>query len=245
MARFFITASNIFGGVAYLSRDDAAHLKVLRIRDGEVFTVCDGEGTDYICKKSSESEDGAAVEIIEKVPSAGEPSVHCAVYAAFPKSDKAETIIQKCVELGAAEIVFFPSSRCVSRPDEKSLLKKTARWQKIAEQAAKQSGRGRIPKISALPSFKDAVISACNFELPLFLYEQEQSLGIRSAIEAAGDFKTVAVMTGSEGGFDESEAEFAVNAGMKSVTVGPRILRCETAPMCAVAAVMLMTGNMD
>ena len=246
MARFFIAASNIFGGVAYLDKEEANHIKVLRIKNGETFTVCDGNGTDYICQLGENDNDGnITAKVIDTVPSSAEASVHCAVFAAFPKGDKAETIIQKCVELGANEINFFPSTRCIVKFDDKALMRKTVRWQKIALEAAKQSGRGRIPKVSVLSSFKEAVSSACASQLPLFLYEEERATGIKSAVEAYPGVNTVSIMTGPEGGFEKSEHEFAVNSGMKSVTIGPRILRCETAPVCAVSAVMLLTGNLD
>ena len=244
MARFFITASNIFGGVAYLDHEEAEHIKVLRIKNGETFTLCDGAGTDYTCRIGENTENGLSVEILDKAPSVSEPSVYCAVYASYPKGDKAETIIQKCVELGASEINFFPSARCVSKPDDKSLVKKATRWQKIALEAAKQSGRGKIPQVHTLPSFGAAVTAACSYQLPLFLYEAEKDSGIKAVIESVSDAKTIAVMTGPEGGFDEGEAKYAVEMGMKAATLGPRILRCETAPVTAVTAVMLLTDNM-
>ena len=127
MPRFFIAASNVMGGVAYLDAKTTEHLKVLRIRRGESFTVCDGDGTDYICRMSGRG-DGSA-EIIETRPTRGEPEVSVTVFAAFSKGDRTDTVVQKCVELGARSIVFFPSARCVSRPDGAALLKKQNRWQ--------------------------------------------------------------------------------------------------------------------
>lgn len=245
MPRFFIAASNIFGGIAYLNEKDAEHLKVLRIKKGEKFTVCDGNGTDYVCQLAdSGSSDETSVEILEKKPSPGEPTAHCTVFAAYSKGDKMETVIQKCVELGASEIVVFPSHRCVSKPDGASVIKKTNRWQKIAAEAAKQSERGKIPVVSAAPDFKFAMEKAAKADLPLFFYEEEQTLGFKEALQSSGDIKTVSIVTGPEGGFEPEEAKFAIASGMKSVSLGPRILRCETAPMAAVAGVMLFTGNM-
>lgn len=246
MARFFIAASNIFGGIAYLTKEELDHIKVLRIKSGETFTVCDGNGTDYVCRLSGTDLKGEiTAEILDSAPSIGEPSVFCSVYTAFPKGDKAETIVQKSVELGASEIIFYPSARCVSRPDEKSLIKKTARWQKIASEAAKQSGRGKIPTVNTLPSFSAAVGAAAKADLPLFLYEEEQKQGLRDAVSSAASPSTVSIMTGPEGGFEPEEAQLAISSGMKSVTIGPRILRCETAPVCAVTSVMLLTGNLE
>ena len=111
MARFFVAASNIFGGIAYLNGEDLDHVKALRIRDGETFTVCDGEGTDYSCVLSKVDRDNVEVQILEKMPSKGEPSVDCAVYIAYAKGDKIEHVVQKAVELGASEIVLFQDPR--------------------------------------------------------------------------------------------------------------------------------------
>lgn len=244
MARFFIAASNIFGGVAAMSAQDLEHVKALRIRKGESFTICDGEGTDYTCRLSATETGDTQAEILSVAPSVGEPDVHVTVYAAFSKGDKAETLIQKAVELGAAEIVLFPSKRCVSRPEGAALIKKTARWQKISEEAAKQSGRGRIPRVTVAPSYPAAISQAAVAELPLFFYEAEERLSLKTVLEGSGSPKTVSIVTGPEGGFDPEEAAMAARAGMRSVRMGPRILRCETAPICALSAVMLHTGNL-
>ena len=244
MARFFVAASNIFGGIAYLNGEDLDHVKALRIRDGETFTVCDGEGTDYSCVLSKVDRDNVEVQILEKMPSKGEPSTHCAVYIAYAKGDKIEHVVQKAVELGASEIVLFPSKRCVSRPEGAALIKKTARYAKIAEEAAKQSGRGKIPKVITAPTYKAAIEAAAKADVPLFCYEDERELSLKTCIESAEEIKTVSIVTGPEGGFDKEEALLAVEMGMKCVTMGPRILRCETAPLCALSAVMYATGNL-
>jgi 16S rRNA (uracil1498-N3)-methyltransferase len=242
--RFFVAASNIFGGIAYLNAKELEHLRALRIRHGERFTVCDGAGQDYTCKLTKLTDEGAQAEVVEITPSRGEPSVECAVFTAFAKGDKLETVVQKSIELGASEIVVFPSDRCVSKPEGLSVLTKTGRLQKIAEEAAKQSGRGRIPQVSVTPSFQHAVHKAAKAELPLFLYESEKNLSIKEALEASGCPKTISIMTGPEGGFEPEEAAFAIENGMRSVSLGPRILRCETAPIAALSAVMFYTNNL-
>lgn len=244
MARFFVAASNIFGGIAYLNGKDLDHIKALRIRDGEEFTVCDGDGTDYSCVLSVVDGGSAQARILETAPSRGEPTVQCTVYAAYSKGDKLEHVVQKAVELGAAAVVLFPCRRCVSRPEGAALIKKTARLEKIAEEAAKQCGRGRIPHVSTAPDFQTAIKAASMAELPLFCYEDEQHTLLKQAIEGRGDIKTASVVTGPEGGFEPEEAELARSLGMISVTMGPRILRCETAPLCALTAVMYATGNL-
>lgn len=244
LARFFVTASNIFGGIAYLSSEDAGHIKALRIRNGETFTVCDGNGTDYSCVLTKMDDGGAEAEILEKTPSVGEPDVQCTVFMAWAKGDKNEHVVQKAVELGAKQIVLFPCSRCVSRPDEKTVVKKLLRLCKIAEEAAKQCGRGTIPTVTAFDNYDAAIREAAQADLALFCYEDEKETGMKQTLEAAGEVKTVSVVTGPEGGFEPGEAEFAALCGMKSVTMGKRILRCETAPLCALTAVMYHTGNL-
>ena len=163
---------------------------------------------------------------------------------AYAKADKLEHVIQKATELGATEIVAFPSSRCVSRPDEKSLAKKLERWQKIAASAAEQSGRGRIPSVLTVNSYREAVERAARSELPLFPYENERTVSLRAAIGPA-QFHTAAIMTGPEGGFSEDEVQLAEEAGMKICSLGPRILRCETAPLCALSAVLYAAGALE
>lgn len=244
MPRFFIAASNIFGGIAYINGKDAEHIRVLRIKEGEQFVVCDGNGMDYHCRLSRLTEDGAEGEVLNHVPSLGEPTVFCSIFTAFSKGDKLETVIQKSVEIGASEIILFPSHRCVSKPEGISIMKKLSRWQKIAEEAAKQSGRGRIPNVTAAPTFEAAIKAAAKADLPLFLYENEEEFGLKSALEKNSDFKHVSIVSGPEGGFEPDEAALARELGMVSVSLGARILRCETAPICALTGVMLYTGNL-
>lgn len=244
MPRFFMAGGNIFGGIAHISGRDAEHIKVLRLRRGEVFSVCDGKGTDYTCRLLDTDGQSLEAEIMKTTPSLGEPNVDCTVYTAYPKGDKAESIIQKSVELGASKIIFFPSARCVSRPEGAVLMKKCDRWQRISEEAAKQSGRGIIPEVGVLTVFENAVAEASRAEMPLFFYEAETDYTIKQALESTSLYKTVSVMTGPEGGFEASEVLRAKERGMLIASMGRRILRCETAPMCALAAVMFHTGNL-
>jgi 16S rRNA (uracil1498-N3)-methyltransferase len=238
-----------------LSADDVDHVRSLRLRPDESFIVCDGGGSDYICRlcergaenaggsgRRSGGEGGVIAEIIETQPSRGEPSVLCSVYIAFAKGDRLEYAVQKSVELGAYEIVLFPSERCVYVPNDKG--KNTARLQRIALETAKQCGRGRIPEVMAEDSFTAAIGRAAGAALPLFFYECEDRLHLKQALELHSDARTISVVTGPEGGFESSEAESARTAGMLAVTLGPRILRCETAPAAALAAIMYHTGNL-
>lgn len=147
MPRFFLSGDAVVGQTIVLTGQQASHARVLRLRPGDTVDVCDGAGTDFDCKVAELTSDALVLTVLDRIPSATEPHLQAAVYMAFAKSDKLEHVIQKATELGAAEIVAFPSARCVSRPDDRSLAKKLDRWQKIAASAAEQSGRGRIPTV--------------------------------------------------------------------------------------------------
>ena len=140
MPRFFIAGTNLLGGTAIIRGQDAEHVRVLRLKPGEDVIICDGKGTDYRCRLVSAAKEEVECEVVEVVPCPAEPSVQVSMLCALPKGDKTDYIIQKCVEAGAYEIAFFSSSRCVARPTDPE--KKLERWQRIAEEAAKQSGRG-------------------------------------------------------------------------------------------------------
>lgn len=242
MPRFFVPKQEIGSSFLVLTGENAAHAKVLRLKNGDDVTICDGEGTDYICTVSDVANGQISLVVHSADPSQSEPKVACSVYMAFAKADKFEHVIQKATELGAAELVCFPSVRCVSRPDEKSLVKKLDRWQKIAASAAEQSRRGRIPQVIALPSYSSALKRAAEADLAVCFYENEEQLTFRAAIEAA-PFRTASILTGPEGGFESEEVRQAVEAGLKICTLGSRILRCETAPLCALSALMYATGE--
>ncbi len=244
MPKFFISEDAARDSFLVLTGENAAHARVLRLHSGDDVTVCDGTGTDYRCTVSDVSDGQISLVVRDKAPSSSEPAVFCSVYMAFAKSDKLEHVIQKATELGACEIVAFPSARCVSRPDEKSLAKKLERWQKIAASAAEQSGRGRIPQVLALDSYQKALERASQCDLALFPYENEQGLSLRAAVRA-GPFSTVSIMTGPEGGFETEEVQLARESGFRICTLGPRILRCETAPLCALTAVLYDAGALD
>jgi len=225
-----------------LTGENAAHAKVLRLKNGDEVTVCDANGMDYRCSVSDVSNDQICLVVHTTEPSKSEAAVSCSIYMAFPKADKFEHVIQKATELGATELVCFPSSRCVSKPDVKSLAKKLERWQKIAASAAEQSGRGIIPKVISVDSYAQALQRAATAELAVCFYENEDRRTFREAIEAQ-PFRTAALLTGPEGGFSTAEIEQAAAAGLQICTLGSRILRCETAPLCALSALMYAIGE--
>lgn len=243
MPRFFMAGTNILGGMAIMKGRDAEHVRVLRLRPGEDMIICDGQGTDYKCRLVSADKEQVEAEVIEVVPCPAEPSVKVTVLCGLPKGDKTDYIIQKCVEAGAYEIMFFDSERCIAKPDKPE--KKLERWQRIAEEAAKQSGRGIIPQVRYEADYVAVLNGALHTDLPLFMYETGERETIRDAIEhTAQPIASAAIITGPEGGFAEFEADMARKLGMHICSMGERILRCETAPVVALTALMYGTGNL-
>ena len=242
MARFFMAGTNILGGMAIMRGRDAEHVHVLRMRPGEDMIICDGQGPDYKCRLVRADKEQVEAEVIEVVPCPAEPSVKVTVLCGLPKGDKTEYIIQKCVEAGAHELLFFLSNRCVARPDAPE--KKLERWQRISEEAAKQSGRGIIPKVGWAGEFADALNVAVQKDMGLFLYETGQRESLNAVLESSRQIQTLALITGPEGGFAPFEADLARITGLHLCSMGERILRCETAPVVALTAAMYATGNL-
>lgn len=242
MTRFFVLPEEMQSEFFVLTGENAQHAKVLRLKNGEEVLVCDGEGRECLCTISDVSPGQISLVVKKRRESESEAAVQVSVYMAFPKADKLEHVIQKATELGAYEIIAFPSARCVSRPDEKSLKKKLERWQKIAASAAEQSGRGRIPQVIALGSYKEALERASKADKAILFYENERATTLRMELEK-GTYTTVSLLTGPEGGLEEKEVQQAQSAGLAVCTLGKRILRCETAPLCALSAVMYASGE--
>ena len=242
MTRFFVTPEELQPDFLVLTGENAQHAKVLRLKNGEEILVCDGAGRECLCTVSDVSPGQISLVVQKRRESETEAGVRVSVYMAFSKGDKLEHVIQKATELGAFEVVAFPSARCVSRPDDKSLKKKLERWQKIAASAAEQSGRGRIPEVLVMGSFAEALSRAAEADKALMFYENEHATTLKMALEQ-GKFETVSLLTGPEGGLDMAEVNQAREAGLQVCTLGKRILRCETAPLCALSAVMYAAGE--
>ncbi len=237
--RFF--TENISETAAVLNDEDSKHVaQVLRLRAGDMAVICDGKGTDYLGRLESAA--GQCVfEILESSPNQAEPDVYVRLFQAMPKGDKMDFIVQKAVECGACEVIPFISKRCVSRPDAKQLAKKTERWQRIAYEAAKQCGRGIIPKVGGTVGFSSLPDMIPRENTGILFYECAE-LPLRVAVPEFG--KNIDIVIGSEGGFEPAEAERLTEAGLVCASLGKRILRCETAPIAAISVLMNMTGNM-
>ena len=243
MSRFFVAPEDV--GAEYITienKEDLHHMnKVLRLKAGDEIDVSDGDMWEYHGKILSLEPECCQVEILDKQKFSAEPETKITLFQGIPKQGKMELIVQKAVECGACEVVPFISKRCVSRPDAKQLAKKTERWQRIAYEAAKQCGRGIIPQVGSTIDISKipALISPENTGI-LFYECAETPLR-----EAVGEFtRNIDIVIGSEGGFEQSEAEKLIAAGLKCASLGKRILRCETAPIAAISVLMNMTGNM-
>ncbi len=238
MPRFFAEQPPEIGVIS-LFGDDARHIgRSLRMAVGERITVCFG-GTDYLCRLDKISDAGVIASVISESPSK-EPSVSLTLYQALPKTDKLELIIQKAVELGASRIVPVLTGRCIARPEKSQFDKKLVRLQKIASEAAKQSGRGIIPQVSGIIGFEKCLGELKEQDLSLICYE--------GGGKRLGEMKypqngKIGLLIGSEGGFERSEVSMAEDAGAVPIWLGDRILRCETAPIAAISIIMNLTGN--
>ena len=232
MPRFFINTSKVNEASICIEGDDARHIaRALRMAVGDVITVCDENGTEYEAELTKIRDEACEARIISSCASKSEPGYKITLFMAYPKGDKLETVIQKAVELGAHRIVPFESSRCIKRPAKDKAEQRTERLTKIAEAAAKQCGRATLPSVSLPLFYKEAIELGAKADLPIFCYEGESAQSLKEVLKTAKkETATISVVVGSEGGFSEDEARFAEEAGFKIANLGPRILRCETAP---------------
>ena len=216
MPRFFTQTISREGGS--ITGDDAKHIaKVLRMKIGEELTVCDTKGYDYHCMIESLSDKEVTLKVLSAEESQSEPSVKVHLYQAMPKGDKLELIIQKAVELGVDSITPVMTRRCVSKPDAKSMAKKLERYNRIALEAAKQSGRGKIPQVKPLLELNEALDEMAETSCPILFYENATAPA-KEVIDQAG--QEIAVLIGSEGGFDESEVVKAKEKGCQVLSLG-------------------------
>lgn len=245
MPRFFIQRDQIADGVVTLLGDDAHHVsRSLRMAVGERITVCDMQKIEYECELTDFLPDRVLAKILSSVASDTEPPFHAHVFQALPKGEKLDSVIQKAVECGASELTVFESERCIARVKEGNDAKKRERRQRIALEAAKQSGRGIVPTVHPSIDFATAIRLAADADLPLFCYEGDDTLPLaavlqeRTALEDFPKNPRISLVIGSEGGFSLAEAERARAAGLIPVGLGKRILRTETAASFALACLV-------
>lgn len=243
MPRFFTQDIDRTGG--RITGDDAKHIaKVLRMKEGQALTVCDTKGYDYDCMIEAIGDGLVQLKVCAVRENQSEPSVQVHLYQACPKADKLETIVQKAVELGAASVTPVMTRRCVSRPDHRSMEKKLERYNRIALEAAKQCGRGVVPPVHPLQELSQALEQMQRLDCPILFYENATAPS-RQVIDAVPKGGSIGVLIGAEGGFDEDEVELAKAHGCHVLSLGRRILRCETAPLAALSVIMFETGNLE
>lgn len=240
MPRFFIDTLPAAGKDTVLTGENGRHAaRSLRMKAGEELTLCDGQGHDAFCTVVQAEGDTVQVHVVRVEASVSEPRVRVTLCQGVPKSDKMDWIVQKAVELGVWRVVPTMTARCISRPDAKSASKKVQRWQKIAREAAQQSGRGIIPQVADFTSLKQAVAAASGRRVLFY-----EGGGERISVAVHAQDSEVTVFIGPEGGFAPEEVELVQQAGGCAATLGPRILRTETAPVAALAAIFLVTGDL-
>ncbi len=243
MHRFFADPAAFLNGRVEITGPDAVHItSVLRLCAGDCVTVCDGAQNDYVCEIVSAGRSAVLLSVKEVRRADAEPETAVTLYQGLPKSDKMDGIVKRCVELGVCRIVPVDTRRVVARP--KDGQKKCMRWQKIAHEAAKQCGRGILPEVSGILPFEQAVLDAEGCDLKLFPYEEDRAHSLKPVLLQKTP-KTAAVFIGPEGGFDPKEAEFAKNHGWSLVSLGPRILRTETAGAAVLSVLLYELGGWE
>lgn len=240
MYHFFVPAENISDSQVVITGGDFNHIKnVLRMKPNEEFIANDGNGASYCCSIRDFVGDSVVANIERGQLESSELPVRLVLFQGLPKADKMELIIQKAVELGAAEIVPVEMVRCVVKLDEKKKKSKHARWQSIAESAAKQSGRTVIPEVKAVMTFDDALKYAETLDMLLVPYECADSLKkLREKIDGLKTGMSAGIFIGPEGGYEEKEIEKAKEHGGEIVSLGKRILRTETAAIASLSICM-------
>ncbi len=240
MPRFFVQNRDISGTSVTIGKPDSVHIgRSLRMRIGDPLIAC-CDVIEYSCKIRTISDECVVCDIISKEISLNEPDVRVTLFQAVPKGDKLDTIVQKAVELGVVQICPVLTSRCVARPDKKGFEKKRERLNRIALEAAKQSGRGIVPTVSGLLTLDECAKQLAECDFPLVCYECG---GINLSQAGLKNNSSIGIFVGSEGGFERSEVELCTSMGAAVIGLGRRILRCETAPLAAVSIVMNLTGN--
>ena len=247
MQRFFVEPHQIDEEAhqIHITGSDVNHISnVLRMKTGEELWISDGSKYEYRCTIESFEPDEALLHIVYSQEPEYELPCRIYLFQGLPKADKMELIIQKAVELGAYEIIPVETKRCVVKLDGRKSAKKTARWQQIAESAAKQSKRMLIPNVHEVLTFREALKYAESMDVRLVPYElargMQETKEILAGIEPG---QSVGIFIGPEGGFEEKEIEAAIEGGAKPITLGRRILRTETAGLAILSVLMFQLEN--
>lgn len=233
MPKFFVRQDQVDDGKIVINGQDVKHIRnVLRAKVGEKLEICNSEtGENFLCSILEFNEDKIWCKIEQKIQEETESNVKVTIFQGLPKADKMEYIIQKNTELGAKQIVPVEMVRCVVKLDSKKEGKKIERWQKIAESAAKQSGRDLIPTVEMPIDINNLCEKIKEFDAVILAYEEEKENTLKNELKKLDGTKDlkIGIIIGPEGGMDKTEVEKLAKAGAKVVTLGKRILRTETA----------------
>jgi len=246
MHRFFVSKEAIIENSIKITGEDVSHIsRVLRLREKDTIIICDGERYEYICSISSIDKREVTCDIIETKAIESEPPLRVDIYQGIPKAVKMDLIVQKCTELGIYRIIPVETDRVVAKiGNDRDIGSKITRWKRIAQEAAKQSGRGRIPLIYDPIKFYESLKGLRDYDVAIMPYEKEHSTGLKAVLKGKNNIKSIAIFIGPEGGFDDEEVNEAQKNGVISVTLGPRILRTETAGFACLTSVMYELGDM-
>lgn len=240
MDRFFVEKKNVNleNNTCIIEGEDVKHIsKVLRCRVGEELEICDNDNNEYICEITNIDKSQVDLNILKRVDIKRESDLKIKVYQGLPKGPKMEMILQKLTEVGVDEIILVQTKRTVVKVDDKKEDKKIERWERIIYEAAKQSKRGKIPKLRGVLSFKEALADMKENDFNIAPYENEKTKTIKQAIKGK-DINNIGIFVGPEGGFEDTEISAIEEIGGQSVSLGPRILRTETASLVASSIVL-------
>lgn len=240
MPKFFTARENISENKIIIDSEDAKHIKkVLRLGEGDTITVCDGRGVDYEAVIREITNNEVICSISSEKYCDTEPETKVTIYQGLPKASKMDYIIQKTTELGVSRIVPAKLSRCVVKLENSAAEnKKVERWQKISYEAAKQSGRGVVPEIASPMTLDEIIEEIKKDDLCFVPYECELETRLKDVLRDKRDIKNISFIIGPEGGFDITEIEKIKNSGIRTITLGRRILRTETAGEAVLSMVM-------
>lgn len=237
--RFFIAPEQIDGDIVRLDDATARQItKVLRLRQGDRICLLDGRGNFHDAQINSTVKGDTTAQILSTSLCQNEPKLDFTLAICIPKGDKLELIVQKSVELGISRIVVVQSERTVTRLDGSKASEKMARWRRIAAEASEQSGRGIIPEMVGIIGFSDLATIIQKTDMAIIAWEEEQETPLKQVLREKPDSRSALLIIGPEGGLTESEVELARSAGAKSVSLGKRVLRSETAAIAACSVVM-------
>ena len=243
MQRYFISVNNKYNDVIKITGEDVHHIKnVMRSSLGDQLICCDGQGIDYLTQIINISSSEIACRIITSSPSIGEPTINITIAQSLPKREKMEWILQKGTEIGATRFIPFSSERTIVKVDTRKALHKKSRWERIVKEAAEQAHRGTVPRVDAPKAWKELLCVIQQTGTALIAYEKGGELLSTQLTRTSS--KDILIIIGPEGGFTDKEIIEAKEHGAIPISLGPRVLRTETAPLMALSCILYHSGDL-